>query len=228
MIGITVEDLCVDVGEGVRQRVIDQVNISFHAGKVHLITGPSGGGKTSLLSAIGGLLRPTSGRVLFGTDDVYRKDEPGLASYRLSSVGFLFQQARLLHYLNVIDNVALPARLAGFSGSAARQRALGLLDEMGLQALAHKRPAMLSGGEAQRVSLCRALINAPAMVLADEPIASLDNANSDDVVAILGDIAKSRNAAVLVVTHDMRIKRIADEVLWLEDGKLVGGGTDAL
>jgi putative ABC transport system ATP-binding protein len=182
--------------------------------------GPSGSGKTTLLTMLGGLLRPTSGSIEIEGRDVAAMTPGELSDLRRHLVGFIFQSFNLWESLSVLENIELALNIAGVKGRAARERARQLLDDRGLGPRAGFRSRDLSGGEKQRLSIARALANNPRIVLADEPTANLDSFHGRDIMKLLRDIAKSGGKAVLVVSHDQRIREVADRVLWLEDGRL--------
>ena len=201
-------------------RAVDGVDLTVCCGELVLIMGPSGSGKTTLLTMIGGLLRPTSGSVMINGVDITTLSEAELAPVRRSSVGFIFQSFNLWESLTVQENVELPLNIAGVKGREARERARALLVDRGLEERLSSRTRDLSGGEKQRVSIARALANEPQLLLADEPTANLDSKHGRDVMHLLHDIAKKGDRAVIVVSHDQRIREVADRVLWLEDGRL--------
>jgi putative ABC transport system ATP-binding protein len=199
---------------------VDGVDLSVAAGQLVLIMGPSGSGKTTLLTIIGGLLRPTSGSVVIDGIEITSLSESELAPVRRRKVGFIFQSFNLWETLNVQENVELVLNMAGVTGRPARERARTLLDERGLQHRLSFRSRDLSGGEKQRVSIARALANEPRLLLADEPTANLDSKHGRDVMRLLKDLAGSGDRAVIAVSHDERIREVADRVLWLEDGRI--------
>lgn len=201
-------------------RAVDDVSLSVQPGELVLVMGPSGSGKTTLLSMLGGLLRPTSGRVVIDGTDITSLGESGLPGIRARSVGFVFQGFNLLEALTVEENVLFPTRLLGKETGDARERAKRLIDRLGLDARRRSLPRTLSGGEKQRVSIARALVNGPPLILADEPTGNLDSANGQEVMMILHDIARDEGRAVIMVTHDERVEDVADRILWLEDGAL--------
>jgi putative ABC transport system ATP-binding protein len=216
-------------GEGERAvRAVDGVDLTVCCGELVLIMGPSGSGKTTLLTMIGGLLRPTSGSVLINGVDITALSEARLAPVRRRSVGFIFQSFNLWESLTVQENVELPLNIAGVKGREARERARALLADRGLEKRLSSRTRDLSGGEKQRVSIARALANEPQLLLADEPTANLDSKHGRDVMHLLHDIAKKGDRAVIVVSHDQRIREVADRVLWLEDGRLSDMGQLAI
>jgi lipoprotein-releasing system ATP-binding protein len=186
------------------------------------ITGPSGSGKSSLLYLLGLLDRPTSGTLSIAGQDTSQLDDDALARLRLESLGFVFQFHFLLPEFSVLKNVELPMRKAGrLSDSEMRERATGLLEELGLAGHLDKRPDQLSGGQRQRVAVARALANDPHVVLADEPTGSLDSKSSEQVFVILQDLVHKRGKTVIAVTHDMDIAARVDRRIHLVDGKVV-------
>ncbi len=201
-------------------RAIDGVDLAIQRGEILLVMGPSGSGKTTLLTIIGGLLRPTSGTVRIDGRDISAMKESELHQVRRNLVGFVFQVFNLLEPLSVLENVEVVQNLAGKNGRRARENAEVLLRDLGLGHRLRFRPDSLSGGEKQRVSIARALANDPRLILADEPTANLDSRHGHEVVALLRDIAKQQGRTVVIVSHDDRIREVADRVLWLEDGRL--------
>ena len=203
-----------------RVAAVRDVSLEAHPGEVVLIMGPSGSGKTTLLSLLGGLLSADSGNIFYGNQEMTALQRSQLTKLRAQYVGFVFQSFNLIPTLNTWENVAVVPQLLGVNRAAARQRSFALLDELGLKARAHHAINQLSGGEQQRVSIARALVAEPQLILADEPTANLDSKNGHAVAQILHDIARKTQRAVIVVSHDERIKDLADRVLVLEDGKL--------
>jgi putative ABC transport system ATP-binding protein len=198
---------------------VQDVNLNVAPAEVILIMGPSGSGKTTLLSMLGGLLQPSNGRIRIGDDVLTELDERHLPDVRLHHIGFIFQDFNLLSALTCLDNVAIVGQLKGMSRKASRQRAKALLEELGLGHRLNFLPEKLSGGEKQRVAIARALVNKPDIILADEPTANLDSHHGHETMRLLRSIAKEENRSVIIVSHDERIKDIADRVLWLEDGE---------
>ena len=201
-------------------RAVRGVDVELNAGDRLLVMGPSGSGKTTLLSVLGGLLTPTSGRVLLGGESLYDSDDQQRARLRLARLGFVFQSFNLLSALSARENVEVPLRLAGASARDARERAGELLDRLGLADRADHRPRDLSGGEKQRVAIARALANRPEVVLADEPTANLDATTGHEVAQILCRLGCEEGKAVLIVSHDARLRDIASRVVRVEDGEL--------
>jgi putative ABC transport system ATP-binding protein len=196
------------------------VSLEMDAGEFLLLMGPSGSGKTTLLSILGGILTPTSGEVVALGTRLGSLNPSALARFRLANLGFVFQGFNLFGALTARENVSLALSLKGEHNSKVRAQADGLLGEVGLREKADSTPAQLSAGEKQRVAIARALACAPRIIMADEPTASLDSENGKAVTDLLRALAKSRNAAVLTVTHDPRIVDVADRIVYLEDGML--------
>ncbi len=197
---------------------VRDVSLSVNRGEIILIMGPSGSGKTTLLSMLGALLKPTEGTIQLNDAIISDLAEDRLPEIRLRHFGFVFQDFNLLSALTVVENVAIVAELAGKGHGAARQKATDLLSSLGLRERLNFLPEKLSGGEKQRVAIARALINDPSLILADEPTANLDSKIGHEIMQLLRRIAKDQGRSVVIVSHDQRIKEIADRVLWLEDG----------
>ena len=207
---------------------LDSVSIGISAGQITAVMGPSGSGKSTLLNVIGGLDRPTRGSVLVDGADLGRFGEAALARFRRTRVGIIFQFFNLLNNLTALDNVLIPAQLAGVKASDARRRADDLLERLDITDQRNQYPARMSGGQRQRVAIARALINNPALLLADEPTGALDTRSGDQVLAILSDLNRSGQTIVLV-THDERLASTrAHRVIRLVDGAVVGDRTGAI
>ncbi|MEU7864438.1 ABC transporter ATP-binding protein [Nonomuraea sp. NPDC049141] len=201
---------------------LNGVSLEIRAGEAVAVMGPSGCGKSTLLNMIAGLDRPTSGTVAVHGEDLGRLDETGLALFRRRRIGMIFQFFNLLDDLSALDNVALVAQLTGTPAVQARRRALELLDELGVAGRARFYPAVLSGGERQRVAVARALMNRPAVLLADEPTGALDSHTGEQVMDLLLDLHQI-GQTLLLVTHDQRLaQRCASRVIELADGKVTG------
>jgi putative ABC transport system ATP-binding protein len=201
-------------------RAVDGVSFTTDRGQITLVMGPSGSGKTTLLTMVGALLRPTAGQVIIDGRDITAVHRRALPEIRRRSIGFVFQTFNLLESLSALENVELAMNVNGVTGAAAADRARRLLTDGGLEDRLHARTRDLSGGEKQRVSIARALANRPPLLLADEPTANLDSANGRAVMELLVDLARRDGSAVVVVSHDHRLGVLADQVLWLEDGRL--------
>lgn len=200
-------------------RAVDGVDLAVRRGEVVLIAGPSGAGKTTLLTMIGGILKPTAGSVRINGYDVTSMKESELTQVRRHLMGFVFQTFNLLESLSAVENVEVALNFAGMTGKEARERATRLLVDLGMGHRLHAKPNTLSAGEKQRVSIARALANDPQLILADEPTGNLDSKHGHDVVVLLRDAAKKQRRTVVIVSHDHRIREVADRVLWLEDGR---------
>ena len=181
--------------------------------------GPSGSGKTTLLSVLGALLQPTTGSVQIAGEEISGLSERQLPDLRIRLLGFIFQDFNLLSALTARENVEVVMDFGGMTGAASMRRAVDLLTELGLANRLDFLPEKLSGGEKQRVAIARALANDPVVLLCDEPTANLDSRIGHDVIARLRSIADERGKAVIIVSHDDRIRPFADRLLWLEDGR---------
>jgi putative ABC transport system ATP-binding protein len=217
---LSVEHITKRYGSGVTEvAAVRDVSLAVAPGEVVLIMGPSGSGKTTLLLMLGALLKPTEGTIRLNDLVLSALPEQRLPEIRLRQFGFVFQDFNLLSALTVLENVAIVAELAGLGRTAARTKALALLTELGLGERVRFLPEKLSGGEKQRVAIARALVNDPALILADEPTANLDSKIGREIMRLLQRIAREQRRSVVIVSHDQRIKEIADRVLWLEDGQ---------
>ena len=217
---LVVEHLTKRFGDGeTAVTAVNDVSLAVKPGEIVLIMGPSGSGKTTLLLMLGALLRPTQGKIRFDAHVLSDLRENSLPDIRLRQVGFIFQDFNLLSALSAVENVALVAKLAGAKNAQAHEKAAGILKALGLGDRLDFLPEKLSGGEKQRVSIARALVNDPALILADEPTANLDSKNGHELMRRLQEIARENGISVVIVSHDQRIRDIADRILWLEDGK---------
>ena len=200
---------------------LDGVSLEIRPGDAVAVMGPSGSGKSTLLNMIAGLDRPTAGRIEVHGDDLRQLNEKGLALYRRHRVGMIFQFFNLLDDLPALDNVALAAQLTGTPAAAARRRALELFGELGIADRRDAYPAQLSGGERQRVAVARALMNRPALLLADEPTGALDSKAGEQVMDLLLDLNQI-GQTLLLVTHDERLAtRCANRLIEFADGRVV-------
>ena len=220
MTTISVRDLTKSYGEGeLAVKAVRHVDLDVDPGEVVLVMGPSGSGKTTLLLMLGAMLRPTSGSITIDGIDLAIAPERALPPLRARHFGFVFQDFNLLSALDAAENVELACNLAGVRGRRAQARATELLTRLGLGDRLHFRPDQLSGGEKQRVAIARALANDPPLILADEPTANLDSGHGRDIARLLRDLAVQDGRSVIIVSHDQRLKEIADRTLWLEDGE---------
>jgi lipoprotein-releasing system ATP-binding protein len=200
--------------------VLSDISLTVPAGEAMAIVGPSGSGKSTLLNLIGALDRPTSGTVRLDGRDLTSLNASELAEIRRTAIGFVFQQHHLLPQCTVLENVLLPALASGSVGSELSTRAIELLKRVGLDDRADDRPPLLSGGERQRVALARALINAPSLLLADEPTGSLDRHTSESLIELLAEINRTEHTTLIVVTPSPELAGRMDRVMVLRDGAL--------
>ena len=198
--------------------VLKGVNLSVEKGEIVAIVGKSGAGKTTLLQIIGTLDRPTSGQVLIDGKDVFAMNDKQLAAFRNKNIGFIFQFHQLLPEFTALENVMIPAMIAGEKRSLMEQRAKTLLCELGLADRLDHKPKELSGGEKQRVAAARAMMMSPDIILADEPSGSLDESNKKELHRLLREMREKFNQTILIVTHDKESAAISDRVLEIVDG----------
>ena len=224
MNAIETHGLCKHYGSGATAvRALDDVDFVAERGEFVAIMGPSGSGKSTLLHVLGGLEAPTSGEVTVAGSRVDGADDRDLTRLRRGHLGFIFQFFNLLPSLSATENVYLPALIARDRSGDMEERAVALLERVGLADRATHTPSELSGGQQQRVSIARALFLEPEIVLADEPTGNLDSRSGGEVLAILRDIATVDGRTVVMVTHDPAAAAIADRVVFLRDGRIAGG-----
>ena len=217
---LKVEHLSKVYGQGENEvRALADVSFSVEKGQFVAIIGPSGSGKSTLLHILGGVDRPTSGKVWLEGQDVFAQNEEQLAIFRRRQVGLIYQFYNLIPVLDVTENITLPVLLDG--RKVNRERLQKLLETLNLTDRAHHLPNQLSGGQQQRVSIGRALMNAPAVVLADEPTGNLDSKNSQEIVELLKKSNREYGQTLIVITHDESIALQADRILAIEDGHIV-------
>lgn len=216
---LRVEDLCKTYGRGENAvKALDHVSFTVEKGEFLAIIGPSGSGKSTLLHILGGVDRPTGGHVYLDGQDVYAQNEDQLAIFRRRQVGLIYQFYNLIPVLNVVENITLPVLMDGRAVNPERLREL--METLGLRGRERHLPNQLSGGQQQRVSIGRALMNAPALVLADEPTGNLDSKNSQEIVELLKLSHRKYGQTLIVITHDESIALQADRVLTIEDGTI--------
>lgn len=217
---LRVENLCKTYGKGENEvRALDNVSFSVNKGEFVAIIGPSGSGKSTLLHILGGVDKPTSGKVYMDGSDVYAQNEEQLAIFRRRQVGLIYQFYNLIPVLNVKENITLPVLMDG--QKVNEERLQELLYTLKLNGREKHLPNQLSGGQQQRVSIGRALMNAPAVVLADEPTGNLDSKNSQEIVDLLKVSNEKYNQTLIIITHDENIALQADRILAIEDGKII-------
>ncbi len=216
---LKVENLTKIYGAGNAEvRALDGVSFTVEKGEFLAIIGPSGSGKSTLLHALGGVDRPTAGKVYMNGQDVYAQNEEQLAIFRRRHVGLIYQFYNLIPVLNVVENMTLPVRMDG--RKVNEERLNELLHLLALEDRKNNLPNQLSGGQQQRVSIGRALMNAPEIVLADEPTGNLDSKNSREIVELLKLSNRKYNQTLIVITHDEQIALQADRVIAIEDGRI--------
>lgn len=216
---LKIENLTKVYGKGENEvRAVDNISFSVEKGEFLAIIGPSGSGKSTLLHIIGGVDRPTSGKVWMNGQDVYAQNEDKLAIFRRRQVGLIYQFYNLIPVLNVVENITLPVLMDG--RKVNNERLNELLETLSLEKRRKNLPNQLSGGQQQRVSIGRALMNAPAVVLADEPTGNLDSKNSQEILELLKYSNKKYGQTLIIITHDESIALQADRVISIEDGKI--------
>jgi putative ABC transport system ATP-binding protein len=201
-------------------RALNGVDLDVYRSEVLLLMGPSGSGKTTLLSIMGCILRPSAGRLRICGREIEKLTRNELAAVRLRNIGFVFQDFNLLPTLSAVENVEIPLQLGGVGAKESRERAVELLESVGLRDRMRGFPADLSGGEKQRVAIARALIARPSLLLADEPTAALDSRNGRAILEMLRETGRSRDCAVVIVSHDGRAREFVDRIVYLEDGRV--------
>ena len=218
---LRIENLTKIYGSGDNEvKALDNVSFTVPKGQFLAIIGASGSGKSTLLHILGGVDRPTSGKVYLNGQDVYAQNEEQLAIFRRRQVGLIYQFYNLIPVLNVVENMTLPVLMDGRKVNAERMREL--ISSLGLKGRELHLPNELSGGQQQRVSIGRALINAPGVVLADEPTGNLDSKNSREIVELLKESNKKYNQTLIVITHDENVALQADRIITLNDGHIAG------
>jgi len=216
---LRVEHLSKIYGKGENEvAALDDVSFSVEKGEFIAIIGPSGSGKSTLLHILGGVDRPTSGKVYMNGQDVYQQKEDELAIFRRRQVGLIYQFYNLIPILNVTENITLPVQMD--SRKVDEEYLKELISVLGLQGKEHHLPNQLSGGQQQRASIGRALMTSPAVVLADEPTGNLDSKNSQEIVELLKTSNKKYNQTLIMITHDEKIALQADRIIAIEDGKI--------
>lgn len=217
---LRVENLTKKYGKGENEVIaVNDMSFSVNKGEFVSIVGSSGSGKSTLLHLLGGVDRPTSGKVYIEGKDIYSLDNDKLAIFRRRQIGLIYQFYNLLPILNVEENITLPCNLDGKKVNEDRLKEL--LTALGLENRKKHLPNQLSGGQQQRVSIGRALMNNPAIVLADEPTGNLDSKASDEIVELLKMSNKKFNQTIIMITHDLEIAKLADRIIKIEDGKIV-------
>ena len=217
---LKVENLCKQYGKGENKvTALDNVSFTVNKGEFVAIVGASGSGKSTLLHLIGGVDRPTSGKVFIDGKDIYKFNDDELAIFRRRQVGLIYQFYNLIPILNVEENITLPLKLD--NKNIDKQRLDELIKVLGLEERRTHLPNELSGGQQQRTSIGRAMITNPAIILADEPTGNLDSKASDEIVTLLKKSNKDSKQTIIMITHNLEIAKVADRIIKIEDGKIV-------
>ncbi len=200
--------------------VLKGIDLEIEEGKYLSIMGPSGSGKSTLFNMIGGLDKPTSGKVFIDEVDIAQLDAYELAWLRCRKIGYIFQTFNLIPVMTALENVTLPMTFAGMSNDDAVEQGMKLLKQVGLDGRHSHKPTELSGGQQQRVAVARALANSPAIVLADEPTGNLDLKTGEDIIDLLKELSSERKVTVISATHDYKMLNVSDQVIWIRDGRV--------
>lgn len=200
--------------------VLKGIDLEIETGKYVSIMGPSGSGKSTLFNMIGGLDKPTSGKVFIDEVDIAQLDAYELAWLRCRKIGYIFQTFNLIPVMTALENVTLPMTFAGVPSDAAVEKGMQLLTKVGLEGRHAHKPSELSGGQQQRVAVARALANAPSIILADEPTGNLDLKTGEEIISLLKDMSEDQAVTVISATHDYKMLNVSDQVIWIRDGKV--------
>jgi putative ABC transport system ATP-binding protein len=217
---------CIDICKTYRQgdediKALDHLSIDIETGEFICLMSPSGGGKTTLLNAIGGLDIPDSGEVWVGGQRIDRMSKGELAGLRLANIGFVFQAYNLVPVLTARENVEFVMQVQGVPAAERREKSMALLDEVGLEGLEDRRPAEMSGGQQQRVAVARAIVSRPELVLADEPTANLDSHTAADLMELFVELNEHHGTTFVIATHDQGVMRYAKRLVRMLDGRIV-------
>jgi len=208
-----------DLGK-VEVKVLKGIDLEIEAGKYISIMGPSGSGKSTLFNMIGGLDKPTSGKVFIDDVDIAQLDAYELAWLRCRKIGYIFQTFNLIPVMTALENVTLPMTFAGMGNDAARDKGMELLKTVGLEGRYNHKPSELSGGQQQRVAAARAIANDPSIILADEPTGNLDLRTGEEIIALLKRMSEERGVTIISATHDFKMLNVSDQVVWIRDGRV--------
>ncbi len=201
-------------------KVLKGIDLTIETSKYVSIMGPSGSGKSTLFNMIGGLDKPTSGKVFIDEVDIAQLDAYELAWLRCRKIGYIFQTFNLIPVMTALENVTLPMTFAGVPTDSASKKGMQLLDQVGLTGRHAHKPSELSGGQQQRVAVARALANSPAIVLADEPTGNLDLSTGEEIITLLKQLSSDNGVTVISATHDYKMLNVSDQVVWIRDGRI--------
>jgi putative ABC transport system ATP-binding protein len=208
-----------DIGS-IQIRALDDVDLALEKGSISVVMGPSGSGKSTLLHLLGGLDRPTGGEIFVDGDQINVMDENDLAIFRRKTVGLVFQSFNLIQSFTALENVSFPMRFMNVPPKIRHEKAMAIMEQIGIADRANHKPAELSGGQQQRVAIARALVNDPIMILADEPTGNLDTSSGWSIMETLSELNQNGHT-VIVVTHDPRMGQFTEKIIYLLDGKIV-------
>ena len=218
-----------------KENILFDVNFSMEKGELAAVMGPSGSGKSTLLYQLSGMDRPDGGQVIFGGEDICTYSEDMRADMRLNKMGFVFQQMNMLPNLSIIDNIILPAhqsqkikKINKKNEAGLKNEAVTLMNKVGIAGLEDRKITEVSGGQLQRACICRAIMNHPELLLADEPTGSLDSKTSSKILKQLIDLHEDKNVTLIIVTHDMDVAKLGDRVIEVLDGEIISAGDDSL
>ncbi|MBL4901586.1 ABC transporter ATP-binding protein [Desulfocapsa sp. AH-315-G09] len=218
---VRVTDVTKDFNLGkIVVKVLKGINLEIETGKYVSIMGPSGSGKSTLFNMIGGLDKPSSGKVFIDEVDIAQLDAYELAWLRCRKIGYIFQTFNLIPVMTALENVTLPMTFAGTPNETAIQRGMELLAQVGLEGRHSHKPAELSGGQQQRVAVARALANSPSIILADEPTGNLDLKTGEEIISLLKEMSIDQGVTVISATHDYKMLNVSDQVIWIRDGRV--------
>ena len=201
-------------------KVLKGIDLEIESGKYISIMGPSGSGKSTLFNMIGGLDKPTRGKVFIDDVDIAQLDAYELAWLRCRKIGYIFQTFNLIPVMTALENVTLPMTFAGVNADAARDKGMELLKIVGLESRYDHKPSELSGGQQQRVAAARAIANDPSIILADEPTGNLDLHTGEEIIALLKEMSAERGVTIISATHDFKMLNVSDQVVWIRDGQV--------
>ena len=218
---VRVSDVTKDFDLGkIVVKVLKGIDLEIETGKYISIMGPSGSGKSTLFNMIGGLDKPTAGKVFIDEVDIAQLDAYELAWLRCRKIGYIFQTFNLIPVMTALENVTLPMTFAGTPSEAAVEKGMELLKKVGLEGRHGHKPSELSGGQQQRVAVARALANSPSIILADEPTGNLDLKTGEEIISLLKEMSQDKEVTIISATHDYKMLNVSDQVIWIRDGRV--------